>query len=102
MTANHVTPFELFKSFVDFLDFYPKLGATIAFGAMDAAARMIPTTNGAAIVDALQAKAPDVVSPANITSPSKRSTSHQSNRRQKTSAHKRKTSKRTTGRRKAA
>ena len=102
MTVNHVNPFELFKSFVEFVDFYPKLGATIAFGAMDAAARMIPTTNGAAMVDAPKARLSEFVSPANITSPRKRSTPHQSNRRRKRSAHTRKTSKRMTGRRKAA
>jgi len=73
MTANHVTPFEAFKSFVEF---YPKLGATIAFGTMAAAARMIPTS-GAAISDTPQiAKGPVLVSPANISSPRKRSTTH--------------------------
>ena len=46
------TPFEAFKSFVEF---YPKLGATIAFGTMAAAARMIPTS-GAAISDAPEQK----------------------------------------------
>ena len=90
MTANHVTPFEAFKSFVEF---YPKLGATIAFGTMAAAARMIPTS-GAAISDTPQiAKGPVLVSPANISSPRKRSTTHKTPR---------KTSKRATGRRKAA
>jgi hypothetical protein len=94
MTANHVTPFEAFKSFVEF---YPKLGATIAFGTiagtMAAAARMIPTI-GAAISDTPKiAKGPEVVSPANISSPRKRSTAHKTPR---------KTSKRATGRRKAA
>jgi hypothetical protein len=90
MTANHVTPFETFKSFVEF---YPKLSATIAFGAMAAAARMIPTS-GAAMRDAPQiAKGPALVSPANISSPRKRSTAHKTPR---------KTSKRATGRRKAA
>jgi hypothetical protein len=39
MTATHVTPFEMFKSLVEF---YPKLGASIAFETMAAAARMIP------------------------------------------------------------
>jgi hypothetical protein len=99
MTANRVTPFEAFKSFVEF---YPKLGATIALGTMAAAARMIPTS-GAAISDAPQAKGPELVSPANISSPGKRSTAQQSSSR-KRSAHKtpRKTSKRATGRRKAA
>jgi hypothetical protein len=90
MTANHVTPFEAFKSFVEF---YPKLGATIAFGTMAAAARMIPTS-GAAISDTPQtAKGPELVSPANISSPRKRSTAHKTPR---------KTSKRATGHRKAA
>lgn len=90
MTANHVTPFEVFKSFVEF---YPKLGATIALGTMAAAARMIPT-NGAAISDTLQtAKGPELVSSANISSPRKRSTAHKTPR---------KASKRATGRRKAA
>lgn len=90
MTANHVTPFEAFKSFVEF---YPKLGATIAFGTMAAAARMIPTS-GAAISDTPKiAKGPELVSPANISSPRKRSTAHKTPR---------KTSKRATGRRKAA
>ena len=90
MTANHVTPFEAFKSFVEF---YPKLGATIAFGTMAAAARMIPTS-GAAISDPPQiAKGPEVVSPANNSSPRKRSPARKTPR---------KTSKRATGRRKAA
>jgi hypothetical protein len=90
MTANHVTPFEAFKSFVEF---YPKLGATIAFGTMAAAARMIPTS-GAAISDTPQiAKGPVLVSPANISSPRKRSTAHKTPR---------KASKRATGHRKAA
>jgi hypothetical protein len=90
MTANHVTPFGAFKSFVEF---YPKLGATIAFGTMAAAARMIPTS-GAAISDAPQiAKGAELASPANISSPRKRSTAHKTRR---------KTSKRVTGRRKAA
>ena len=88
MTATHVTPFEVFKSFVEF---YPKLGATIAFGTMAAAVRMIPTS-GAAISDAPQiAKGPELVSPVNISR--KRSTAHKTPR---------KTSKRATGRRKAA
>ena len=39
MTVNYVTPFRVFKSFVEF---YPKLGATIAFSTMAAAARIIP------------------------------------------------------------
>ena len=93
MTA-YVTPFGVFKSFVEF---YPKLGATIAFGAMAAAARMIPTS-GAAIGDAPQAKLPELVSPR------KPSTAHQSSPRKRSTAHKtqRKTSKRATGRRKAA
>jgi hypothetical protein len=90
MTANHVTPFEAFKSFVEF---YPKLGATIAFGTMAAAARMIPTS--AAISDAPQiAKGPQLVSTANISSHRRRSTAHKKTPR--------KTSKRATGRRKAA
>jgi hypothetical protein len=90
MTSNHVTPFEVFKSFVEF---YPKLGATIALGTIAAAARMIPT-NGAAISDTLQtAKGPELVSPANISSPRKRSTAHKTPR---------KAAKRATGRRKAA
>ena len=90
MTANYVTPFRVFKSFVEF---YPKLGATIAFGTMAAAARMIPTSR-AAISDAPQiAKGPELVSPANISSPRKRSTARKTPR---------KTSKRATGRRKAA
>jgi hypothetical protein len=99
MTANHVTPFDAFKSFVEF---YPKLGATIAFGTMAAAARMIPTS-GAASGDAPQAKGPELVSPANIPNPRKRSTAQSSPRKRRT-AHKtpRKTSKRATGRRKAA
>ena len=100
MTANHVTPFEAFKSFVEF---YPKLGATIAFGTMAAAARMIIPTSGAAISDAPHAKGPELVPLANISSPRKRSTAQQSSPRKRT-AHKtaHKTSKRATGRRKAA
>ena len=43
MTVSYVTPFRAFKKFVEF---YPKLGAAIAFGTMDAAARMIPTAVG--------------------------------------------------------
>jgi len=90
MTVNYVTPFRVFKSFVEF---YPKLGAMIAFGTMAAAARMIPTS-GAAISDPPQiAKGPEVVSPANNSSPRKRSPARKTPR---------KTSKRATGRRKAA
>jgi hypothetical protein len=108
MNLNYVTPFEVFKTLAEF---YPKLGATIACGAMAAAARMIPTTSGGAIIDAPEAKRPALGSSANISSPRKRSTSHQSNPRKRAtaqqkrgSAHKRqrKTSKRATGRRKAA
>jgi hypothetical protein len=100
MTANRVTAFEAFKSFVEF---YPKLGATIALGTMAAAARMIPT-NGATISDAPQEKGPELVSLANVASPRKRRTAQQSSPRKRRTAHKttRKTSKRTTGRRKAA
>ena len=100
MAANRVTPFEAFMSFVEF---YPKLGATIAFGTMAAAARMIPTS-GAAISDASQEKGPELVSLANISSPRKRKTPQQSSPRKRRTAHKtpRKTSKRATGRRKAA
>ena len=90
MTFNYITPFRMFKSFVEF---YPKLGATIAFGTMAAATRMIPTTR-AAISDTPQiAKGPELVSPAKISSPQKRSTAHKTPR---------KTSKRAKGRRKAA
>ena len=90
MTANHVTPFEAFKSLIEF---YPKLGATIAFGTMAAAARMIPTS-GAAISDAPQiATGPELVSSVNISSHRKRSTARKTPR---------KTSKRAKGRRKAA
>jgi hypothetical protein len=90
MTVNYVTPFRVFKSFVEF---YPKLGAMIAFGTMAAAARMIPTS-GAAISDPPQIeKGPEVVSPANNSSPRKRSPARKTPR---------KTSKRATGRRKAA
>jgi hypothetical protein len=107
MTANNVTPFEVFKSFVEF---YPKLGATIAFGAMAAAARMIPTS-GAAISDAPQAEGPELVSPVNISTPRKRSsvprkrsTAQQPSARKRSTPLKtrRKASKRATGRRKAA
>jgi hypothetical protein len=126
MTANRVTAFEAFKSFVEF---YPKLGATIAFGTMAAAARMIPTS-GAAISDAPQEKGPELVSLANISaqqsgprkrrtaqqssprkrrtaqqsSPRKRRTAEQSSPRKRRTAHKtpRKTSKRATGRRRKA
>ena len=100
MTANHVTPFEAFMSFVEF---YPKLSATIAFGTMAAAARMIPTS-GAAISDAPQAKGPELVSLANISSPRKRRTAQQSSPRKRSTSHKtpRKISKRATGRRKVA
>ena len=110
---------------MSFVEFYPKLGATIAFGTMAAAARMIPTS-GAATSDAPQAKDPELVSFANISSPPKRRTAQQSSRRkrgaaqqsirrkrgaaQQSSARKRgtahktrrKTAKRATGRRKAA
>ena len=92
------TPFEAFKSFIEF---YPKLGATIAFGTMAAAARMIPTS-GAAISDAPQAKGPKLVSLANISSPRKRRAAQQSSPRKRSTAHKtRKTFKRATGRRTA-
>ena len=91
MTANYVNPFEVFRSFVEF---YPKLGATIAFGTMATAARMIPTSD-AAVGDAPEAKGPELVSSANIPSPRpwKRGPARKTRR---------KTSKRATGRRKAA
>ena len=109
MTLSYVTPFRVFKSFVEF---YPKLGAAIAFSTMDAAARMIPTaagvraasTDSAAISDAPQvAKGSELVAPGNNSSPQKRNNSSPRKRR---AAHKRpgKTSKRArlVGRRKAA
>lgn len=90
MTANRVTPFGAFKSFVEF---YPKLSATIAFGTMAAVARMIPNS-GPVISDASQiGKGPEIISPANISSSRKRRTAHKTPR---------KTPKRATGRRKAA
>ena len=90
MTANRVNPFEVFKSFIEF---YPKLGATVAFGTMVAAARMIPSS-WAAISDAPKiAKGPELISSANVSSPRKQRTAHKTPR---------KTSKRATGRRKAA
>ena len=94
MTANYVNPFEVFRSFVEF---YPKLGATIAFGTMATAARMIPTSD-AAVGDAPEAKGPELVSSANIPSPRKRSPRKRGPARKT----RRKTSKRATGRRKAA
>ena len=102
MTANPVNPFEVFKSFVEF---YPKLGATIALGAMAAAAKMIPTSSG--VISATpQAKGPELVSPpANIPSPRKRSAARKPPSSRKRSTAKKtppKTSKRATGRRKAA
>jgi hypothetical protein len=107
MTANNVTPFEVFKSFVEF---YPNLGATIAFGTMATAARMIPNS-GAAISDAPQAEGPELVSPVNMSTPRKRSsiprkrsTVQQPSARKRSTPLKtrRKASKRATGRRKAA
>lgn len=95
MTTNYVTPFEVFKSFVEF---YPKLGATIALGTMAAAARMIPTS-GVAISDAPAANGPELVSPANIPTPRKRSGPQKRGPARKT---RRKTAKPATGRRKAA
>ena len=89
MTANRVTPFDAFKSFVEF---YPKLGATIALGTMAAAARMIPTSGVATSAPQI-AKRPELVAPANTSSPRKRRAIHKAPR---------KTSKRATGRRKAA
>ena len=94
MTANYLTPFEVFKSFVEF---YP-LGATIAFGTMAAAARMVPTGD-VAISDAPEAKGPEPVSPANIPTPRKQSGPRKRGPAGKT---RRKTSKPATGRRKAA
>jgi hypothetical protein len=109
MTANYMSPFEAIKSFVEF---YPKLGATIAFGTMAAAARMLPTS-GVAISDAPQiangpelaspvAKNPELVSPANISSLQKQSTAHKTRKRSTAHKTRRKTTKRATGRRKAA
>ena len=109
MTAVNVTPFGVFKSFVEF---YPRLVATIAFKNMAAAARMIPTaaamrmasTDAAAISDAPQTtKGSELVPPATNSSPRKRNNSSPRKRR---AARKtpRKTSKRgrAIGRRKAA
>jgi hypothetical protein len=97
MTASQVRLFEAFKSLVEF---YPELGATIAFGTMAAAASMIPT-NGAEISDAPQARLPEVVLPG---SKRKRSSAQQSSHRKRNTARKtpRKTSKRAAARRKAA
>ncbi len=109
MTAVNVTPFGVFKSFVEF---YPRLVATIAFGNMAAAARMIPTaaavrmaaTDGAATSDAPQTtEGSELVAPANNSSPRKRNNSSPRKRRA-TRKTPRKTSKRAraTARRKAA
>ncbi len=90
MTANHVTPFEAFTSLAGF---YPKLGAMIAFGALAAAVRMIPTS-GAGKSEAPQiTKGCELVSRKNISSRRKGSTARKT-------PHK--TSKRGASRRKAA
>jgi hypothetical protein len=98
MAANYVNPFDAFKNFVEF---YPKLGAAMAFGTMAAAARMIPTS-GAPIIKAPQvASGPQPVTPANNSSTRKKGPSA---RRKQSSPRKtpRKASKRSMGRRKAA
>ena len=68
MTANNVTPFEVFKSLIEF---YPRLGATIALGSFAAAARMIPT-GSAVISDVPPEKGPEIVSPTNNSGRKKR------------------------------
>jgi hypothetical protein len=73
MTADRVTPFEAFRSLVEF---YPRLGATIAFGTMASAAKMIPTI-GVASREAAHISTPqELVLPATTVSPRKRSTVH--------------------------
>jgi hypothetical protein len=96
MTVNHVTPFRVFKTFVEF---YPRLGATIAIGAMDAAVRMIPTSGAGIDEPDVKAERPELVAPAHFSGPQKRSSF-----RQRKGAHKRrlKPSKRALERRKAA
>jgi hypothetical protein len=108
MTVSYVTPFRVLKSFVEF---YPKLGAAIAFSTMETAARMIPTAGGVraastdtAISDASQiSKGSELVAPGNNSSPQRRNNSTPTKPR---AAHKtpRKAPKRAraTGRRKAA
>ncbi len=100
MTVNPVRAFEAFRSCVEF---YPKLVATIAFGTMAAAARMIPTS-GATIDEERQTKGREFVSPANFSSVRTRPTARQSRPRKQVTAHKtsRKSRKRATGRRNAA
>ena len=87
MTANRANWFEAFQSFVQF---YPRLSATIAFGAMAAAGRMIPSTNRRSNENARQ-----LVISAAVAKP--RSTARKPVKRVA-----RKPSKRTTSRRKAA
>jgi len=95
MTTNPVTPFRMFKNFVEF---YPRLGATIALGAMDAATKMIPTSRAGVSDEPREERRPELVTPPKISGPQKRSSS-----RQRKPANKRRVraSKRATGRRQA-
>jgi hypothetical protein len=109
MTVSYVTPFRAFKKFVEF---YPKLGAAIAFSAMDTAARMIPTpagvraasTDSAATSDAPQIAKGSELAPGSNSSLQKRNNSTTPRKRRAVHKTPRKTSKRAraTGRRKAA
>jgi hypothetical protein len=77
MDMNRVTPFEAFRSFIEF---YPRLGATIAFGTMAVAAKMIPTSGAAKSEAAQISKAPQPVLAPSIISHRKRSTIHKTPR----------------------
>jgi hypothetical protein len=77
MTANRMTPFEAFRSFIEF---YPRLSATIAFGTMAAAAKMIPSSGAANGGAAQISETEELVLPAATASPRKRSTVHKARR----------------------
>jgi hypothetical protein len=89
MIVSYITPFRMFKSF---LEFYAKLSAAIAFSTIDAAARMIPTaavrapsTESAAISEGPQnANSSNLVAPGANSSPQKRKSSP----RKRRAAHK--------------
>jgi hypothetical protein len=100
MTSRHTSWFEAIESTVLL---YPKLTATIAFNAMFAAARMIPTTTREDVEirgdvetrgDLVKGPQADIAKAARLVSPANRSTRKRSIAR--------KTSKKTTGRRRAA
>ena len=94
MTANRAGWFEAFQNFVQF---YPKLSATIAFSTMAAAGRMIPTSRPTTIDSVIEKPVRQVTTSARIPA-----TKRVTNARKKSKLAPRKMAKRMSSRRKAA